>query len=135
MKNQSKKTLIMTSVMCFVLMIFSSLNSYSQITIEIQVSPATLNLQNQGSWVTVHTDIAYSAVAGASVTLNDVEIEWWKSDNQGNFVAKFVIGDIKGLESLKIGEYNTLTLFGVTNDEVEFSGSADIMVIEVSGKR
>ena len=116
-------------------MLLTGLSSFGEepIEIEIQVSPSTLNLKNQGTWVTVHTDIAYSAVAGASVTLNGVDINWWKSDNQGNFVAKFVIQDIKNLPLL-IGELNTLTLSGTTKDGKEFSGSADVMVIEVSGK-
>jgi len=109
-------------------------------TIEIQVSPNVLNLVNQGQWVTIHTDIAYSAVAGASVTLNDVPINWWKSDNQGNFVAKFVIGDIKGLfigpkATLPLGP-TLLTLSGTTKDGEVFTGSATIKVIFVapSGK-
>lgn len=105
-------------------------------TIEIQVSPNVLNLVNQGQWVTVHTDIAYSTVTGASVTLNDVAIDWWKSDNQGNFVAKFVIGDIKGLfvgpdATLPLGE-TELTLTGTTNGGEEFSGTYTIKVINVS---
>jgi hypothetical protein len=134
MKNQSKKMLIMTSLMCFVLMLFTSLNSYSQIAIEIQVSPSTINLQNQGTWVTIHTDIAYSAVVGATVTLNGVEIERWKSDNQGDFVAKFIIQDIMDLP-LILDDYNTLTLKGVTSDERLFSGSAEVMVINVVGNK
>ena len=109
-------------------------------TIEIQVSPNVLNLVNQGQWVTIHTDIAYSAVAGASVTLNNVPINWWKSDNQGNFVAKFVIGDIKGLfigpnATLPLGP-TLLTLSGTTKDGETFTGSSTIKVIFVapSGK-
>ncbi len=135
MKTQSKKMLRLTSILCFVVMLLISLNSNSQeIAIEIQVSPSTLNLQNQGTWVTIHTDIAFSAVLGATVTLNDVAIEWWKSDNQGNFVAKFVIKEIKNLP-LNIGDYNTLTLNGVTIDGVPFSGSAEVMVINVVPKK
>jgi len=65
--------------------------------IEIDVSPKTLNIQSEGDIVTVHTDIPYSQVAGASVLLNGLTISWWKSDNQGYFVAKFVMGEVKGL--------------------------------------
>ena len=39
-------------------------------TIEIDVAPNVLNIASSGTVVTVHTDIAYSAVAGASVSLN-----------------------------------------------------------------
>ena len=108
---------------------------HSQEIIDIQVSPSTLNLQNQGEWVTVHTDIGYSLVDAASVTLNGVEISWSKYDNQGNFVAKFVIGDIVGLPGLIIGGYNTLTLEGVTTDGDEFTGSDQVMVINVIPKK
>ncbi len=96
--------------------------------IEIDVSPNVLNLQNQGEVVTVHTDISYSAVVGSTVTLNDVEISHWKSDNRGNFVAKFVMEEIKDLP-LNIGELNTLTLIGETSDGIQFSGSQDILVV------
>ena len=103
--------------------------------IEIDVSPNVLNIESQSEVVTVHTDIAYSLVAGSSVTLNDVKIYYWKSDDRGNFVAKFVSDSIKGLP-LDIGGYNTLTLFGYTTDGDAFSGSQQIKVIDVipSGK-
>lgn len=108
---------------------------FSQQVIDIQVSPSTLNLQNQGEWVTVHTDIAYSLVVSGEVTLNGVPIEWSKADNQGNFVAKFVIGAIVGLPDLVIGGYNTLTLQGVTTDGEQFEGSDEVMVINVIPKK
>jgi ABC-type sulfate transport system permease component len=102
----------------------------SQTVITIQVSPNVLNLQSGGTVVTVHTDIAYGAVAAASVTINGVPISWWKSDNQGNFVAKFNIEDIKSLP-LNIGQLNTLTLLGTTKTGTTFTGSYDVMVINV----
>ena len=110
-------------------------SGHSQEIIDIQVSPSTLNLQNRGEWVTVHTDIAYSLVDAASVTMNGVAISWSKIDNQGNFVAKFVIGDIVGLPGLTIGGYNTLTLEGVTTDGVTFTGSDQVMVINPIPKK
>jgi len=103
----------------------------ADLAIDIDVAPNVLNLQNQGEVVTVHTDIAYSLVTGASVSLNDVAIDWWKSDNQGNFVAKFAIEDIKDLP-LNIGEYNTLELQGETTGGEAFWGTAEIRVINVT---
>lgn len=103
------------------------------VTIEIDVSPKTLNIQSEGDIVTVHTDIPYSQVAGATVALNGVAISWWKSDNQGNFVAKFVMGEVKELYedgSLSDGT-NTLMLIGQTKSYVDFVGWADITVINV----
>ena len=101
--------------------------------IEIDVAPATLNLQNQGQCVTVHTDIAFGEVDVHSVFINGIAIDSWKADNQGNFVAKFLINEIKNLP-LNIGDYNTLTLIGNTVYNEAFSGSQDIMVINVIPK-
>ena len=100
------------------------------IEIEIDVSPNVLNIQSESAIVTVHTDIAYNLVTGASVFLNGVAIDWWKSDDRGNFVAKFVSDEIKTLEGLIIGDYNTLTLIGFTTSEEAFEGTQDIMVID-----
>ncbi|EFK07427.1 conserved hypothetical protein [delta proteobacterium NaphS2] len=99
--------------------------------IEIQVSPNVLNIQSESEVVTVHTDIAYSTVVGSSVLLNGVAISHWKSDNRGNFVAKFVSQQIKDLPGLIIDGYNTLTLTGNTIGKEMFEGSQDIMVINV----
>ena len=99
----------------------------------IDVAPNVLNIQSSGTVVTVHTAMPYSAVMGASVKLNDVEIAWWKADNQGFFVAKFVMDEVKALVDsgdLMVGELNTLTLTGLTTDGAEFEGSQDILVID-----
>ncbi len=98
--------------------------------IEIDVSPNVLNIQSESTIVTVHTDIAYSLVVGASVFLNGVAIDWWKSDDRGNFVAKFVSDEIKTLDGLKIGDYNTLTLNGYTTGGEAFIGTQAILVID-----
>jgi len=99
----------------------------------IDVAPNVLNIQSSGTVVTVHTDMPYSAVVGATVTLNDVEIDWWKADNQGFFVAKFVMDEIKALADsgdLVVGQMNELTLKGLTVNGDEFQGSQDILVID-----
>lgn len=106
-------------------------NSYAdQIEIFIDVSPNVINLQSQSTVITVHTDIAYNIVKGSTVFLNGVAIDWWKADDRGNFVAKFVSDEIKTLDGLKIGDYNTLTLTGYTIDSDTFIGEQDIMVID-----
>ena len=98
--------------------------------IEIDVSPNVLKIQSNSSIVTVHTDIAYNLVVGASVLLNGVEIDWWKSDDRGNFVAKFESDEIKTLDGLIIGDYNTLVLLGATTGGDAFIGTQDILVID-----
>jgi hypothetical protein len=102
--------------------------------ITIQVSPNTLNIQSLGEVVTVHTSIAFSSVDGGTVTLNDIEISWWKADNQGNFVAKFLMSEVKALAdagALQVPGENTLTLVGSTKDGAVFTGTQTITVINV----
>ncbi len=130
-----KKLSITRIAMLVALFAFFPLLGTAQMLISIQVSPNVLNLQNQGQVVTVHTDIAYGAVAATTVTLNGVAIDHWKADNQGNFVAKFLIEDIKALP-LNIGQLNTLTLIGTTTNGLTFTGTYAVKVINVmpSGK-
>ncbi len=99
--------------------------------IEIDISPNVLNIQSEGTVVTVHTDIAYWAVNVHSVFLNDVYIQSWKADNQGNFVAKFSMETVKELPELIIGDYNTLTITGADTDGKAFVGEQKIKVIDV----
>lgn len=109
---------------------------FSQTTIlevAIDVAPAVLNLNNQGEVVTVHTDIAYSLVTASTVYLNGVAINSWKADDRGNFVAKFLMTEIKDLD-LNIGGMNTLVLTGETFEGVEFQGTQEIKVINVIPK-
>lgn len=107
--------------------------TYSQEVIDIQVSPSTLNLQNNGQVVTVHTEIAYSLVVAETVSMNGIEIDSWKADDCGNFVAKFIMEAIIGLP-LEIGEYNELTLEGTKTDGSTFIGTDQVMVIDVVQK-
>lgn len=115
---------------------FMPFAGYSQEVIDIQVSPGTLNIQNNGQVVTVHTEIAYSLVEAETVMMNGIEINSWKADLQGNFVAKFLMEEIVGLP-LQIGDYNELTLTGVKTDGSTFTGTDMVMVIDVvqKGKR
>ena len=132
MDLRKAKTLCLPVVCCMALALvfFQAPAKCYGLDIEIDVSPNVLNIQSQSTIVTVHTDIAYSLVVGASVFLNGVAIDWWKSDDRGNFVAKFVSDEIKTLEGLIIGDYNTLTLIGFTTGEEAFEGTQDIMVID-----
>ena len=109
--------------------LFIPASIFSQVVIEIQVSPNTMNLQSNGIVVTIHTDIPFSAVDAQTVSLSGVEIDSWKSDNGGFFVAKFNMDDVKAIESLQIGELNTLTLEGFKVTGETFSGSEDVLVI------
>ena len=101
------------------------------ITISIDISPSTLNTAYQGQVVTVHTDISYEIVAGATVKLNDIDIAWWKADDRGNFVAKFNAQDVIGIVEPGMA---TLTLTGDTIGGTFFSGTSTFKVICVTGR-
>jgi hypothetical protein len=117
-------------------LLFSSNTSFAGTEITIDVAPNVLNLQNQAEVVTVHTNIVYSIVAGSTVCLNGVEINYWKSDDRGYFVAKFLMEEIKELP-LDLGGMNVLTLTGTTKTGIDFFGSQKIKVIDVksAGKK
>jgi hypothetical protein len=117
-------------ILGIILMTAGMANAYE---ILIDVSPNVLNLQSSGSVVTVHTNVDYNAVIASSVFLNGVPISFYKSDDRGYFVAKFVMDDVKNLP-LDIGEMNTLLLLGATDDGLSFTGTQDIKVIDVTPK-
>ena len=102
---------------------------YDVENIQIQVSPNVLNIGSKGEVVTVHTDLPYSIVVGASVFLNGVPISWWKSDDRGYFVAKFDIDKVKYEAGLVVGE-NTVLFTGVTINDVQFTGSQILKVVD-----
>jgi hypothetical protein len=127
----SKITLAIGCFVLFSFLFFSPATSYSEtIEIQIDVSPNVLNIQSEGTVVTVHTNISYSRVDAPSVTLNDIAISWWKDDNRGNFVAKFSMDEVKLLE-LEPGGYNTFELVGFTTGGEKFWGEQEIVVIDV----
>ena len=127
------KTLCLPVLCCMALalVLFQMPAQCQAYDIEIDVSPNVLNIQSQSTVVTVHTDVAYSIVVGASVFLNGVAIDWWKADDRGNFVAKFESDEIKKLDGLIIGDYNILTLTGFTTGGEAFIGTQDIKVIDI----
>jgi hypothetical protein len=102
--------------------------------IDIDVAPATLNIRSQSQVVTVHTSIAFGDVDHDTVFLNGIEIHSWKSDNQGNFVAKFLMSEVKALADsgdLIVPGENEIVIVGYTEDGAEFTGSEWITVIDV----
>lgn len=121
---------VLAVTLCWLLYPAAALST--EIPIQIDVAPNVINIQSQGAIVTVHTDIAYSAVDGASVYLNGVAIQWWKADARGNFVAKFVMDEIKTLDGLIIDGYNVLVLNGYTTDGDTFIGEQEIKVIDIT---
>jgi len=97
---------------------------------EIRIAPNTLNLRSDGTVVTVHTDVPYSAVDVYTVYLGDVAISAWKADDRGFFVAKFLMDDIKAIDGLVINDYNTFQFVAITYSGQPICGEAEVMVID-----
>ena len=133
MKSSRTGIAVIGYVLLAVGLLLNPASSYSFET-DIRVAPNVLNIQSEGTVVTVHTDINYSAVEASTVSLNGIEISSWKADSRGNFVAKFMMEEVKALEDLDIGEYNTLTIEGNTCGGEEFVGVLDIIVIDVAAQ-
>jgi len=132
-----KSAKIKLTIAClFLLSAFVFLNPAPSFCFEIaiEVAPNTLNIQSQGQVVTVHTSIGYGSVDHDTVYLNGIEISSWKADNQGNFVAKFLMEEVKALADsgdLIVPGENELTLVGYTTEGAEFVGTYSITVINV----
>lgn len=111
------------------------------IQIDIDIAPSVLNLRkvlnlrNKGPVVTVHTDIDKDRVNVYSVFLSfvtengieSVTIKFYGDDIDGDFVAKFLMSDIKDLNP-DLG-YNTFMLSGITTDGESFCGTQKIKVL------
>ena len=101
---------------------------YAQAQVEavITISPQTLVLSSKcATWVTVHTNLPYSSVESASVSLDDIPIAWSKVDSRGFFVAKFQMGEVK---AIAVPPSVELTLAGVLTDGQTFSGTDTVPV-------
>jgi hypothetical protein len=116
-----------------------SLSDTGDMTVPIVISPSTINIEHEGVWVTVHAEIPYVDVVGATVTLDGVEVELTFADSRGELVAKFCVDDVKSIlvndEGTVINPTPTLTLHGLTDFGDEFTGTDMIRVIKVSGKK
>ena len=122
---------VLVSLVAAVVMAVGAHNASAEI--EIVVAPSVVSLDSQGQLVTVHTNLPYSQVIGASVLLEDVEIDWWKADNRGNFVAKFVLDDVKDLVERILDPRNSgeveLEMKGTTVGGEPFFGTDTIRVV------
>ena len=124
---------ICASVLTLGLLAGPLLSQTGDVTIPIDISPNTINIESDGAWVTVHAEIPYGVVDyDYDVTLNGIVVELTKADNRGDLVAKFCVDDVKDIVEPGTAE---LTLHGVTDTGVEFTGKDTIKVIKVSGNK
>ena len=94
--------------------------------VNITISPDTVVLEEdiQAYLLTVHAEIAYSAVETDSVMLDGVTASLVKADSRGELVAKFYMS-----KSILQEGTVTLTLTGQLKEDGSFSGSDEICVI------
>ena len=104
----------------------------ADLTVPIVISPSTINLESEGTWVTVHAEIDYSDVVGATVTLDGIPVKATFADNRGDLVAKFAVGDVRGIVKPGMAQ---LTLSGTTRDGDTFSGTDTVRVIGIQAKK
>ena len=126
-----KRAWIAVTALALALSAALAVRASDDLDVEIVVSPNVLNLESEGTWVTVHAEIPYSTVATASVYLNGVSVLVTKADARGELVAKFGLDDVKGI--VHVGT-NTFTLTGETRTGQVFSGTDEIVVINQTGK-
>ena len=128
-----KRTIVSASLLTVVLLAygpgaFCLGSSDAAIDIAVSVSPKTIVLGcDKGDRVTVHTDIPLAQVDRESVALSGVLPLLVKADSCGNLVAKF---DQESIERLVAPPEATLVLTGTTKDDVPFSGSDNVRVID-----
>ncbi len=138
-----KKFKVLFALVCIALMAtMTPLASHADIPVTIDVAPNVINLGSSSTWVTVHTDIAFTVVNTTSVVLNvgsgTVSNDFCFADERGNLVAKFDMNAVKALfetvESIDVDF--TFELSGATDtDPAEiFSGEQDIRVFDNSGQ-
>lgn len=100
--------------------------------IEIMVSPGTIVLDSEGTWVTVHADIRYWVVDSLTLSLNGIPVTFTKADDRGDLVAKFNLDDVKDIldeDVLKAGCVE-LRLDGTTKDDEDFGGVDTVRVVK-----
>ncbi len=126
----------LVSLVALVLILGSSAEAGAGEIINIAISPQTVNLQFQGEWVTVHTNIPYNFVVLGSVTLDGFPADIEKYDDRGYLVAKFKVAKLSEYLRGFLDEGSaTLTLSGQTTGPDSFSGSDTVRVIDQRGKR
>lgn len=126
MKAQSMQKIFAVLLLTVALVALQS-SKMDDLQIGIQISPNVLNISSQGVWVTVHADIPYYSVLGATVTLNGVPVTTTFADDRGDLVAKFVIESVKAV--VVTGNIE-LVLTGTTKEGETFTGTDIIKVIK-----
>jgi deoxycytidine triphosphate deaminase len=112
-------------MLALLVMTFVTGSMAADMDINIIVQPKVLVIASESEWLTIHTDIALSAVDTSSLAVNGLPVSWHKADAKGNLVAKFDVNEVKAM--VAPGEV-VFELTGLTNDGVSFSGTDTVCV-------
>ena len=128
---KEKKSFLLLSICALTLVLLAGTVFSQTESIQIKVSPSTIVIGSDVTWVTVHTDIPLRAVDCSTVTLNSISVAWTKADAKGNLVAKF---NFNKIENIVAPPKAILTLRGFTKDSIPFAGS-DTVVVRKDGPK
>jgi hypothetical protein len=95
------------------------------LSVAIQIQPSTLVVSRRTAPVTVHAEIAYSAVNASSVGLGGIPASSTLADDRGELVAKFP-GDV--VSRIVAPGHVTLALTGTTRGGDAFVGIDTVTV-------
>ena len=116
----------LVAVLCLAFVLSLATVAVAQdLSVQIQVAPATIVLKAPCQWVTVHADISFSSVSDETVQINGSDADLVFPDNRGELVAKIAFEEIASMVAAPSAE---ITLTGVTTGDVPFSGSATVRV-------
>ncbi len=134
-KNLTIILVILLSSMAYIGIAFAN-TGQEPIGIEIQIAPATLNLNLDRPSVTVHTSLMYSVVDNSTLKLNDIPADSTFADDRGNLVARFNSTKVKAIVTgeIDVPYEATLNLTGEKKDGTSFTGSDTVRVIDPPGK-
>ncbi|HUU46400.1 MAG TPA: hypothetical protein VM118_11780 [Acidobacteriota bacterium] len=125
-----KRTIFSACGVCAFIAVFTALalfglnaapaTAQDALTVKVQVSPHTIVMSNVDGSVTVHANIAYTAVATETVMLEGLTPYNTRPDVEGKLVAKFRLDEVQAIVA---PPSTKLTLTGETTEGVAFSGS------------
>mgnify|MGYP001813167667 CR=1 FL=1 len=111
------------------------------ISLDLQIAPNVLNLSNQGTVVTIHTNYPYDQFdvsKPAGVFVGDgsgsyVPINWWKADLRGDFVAKFEMDAVQGAVAslgLPMGSSCSIVFKATSVNNAVLGGAVDVTIVD-----
>jgi hypothetical protein len=110
------------------------------ISVEVEITPKTLNLQSNGNWINCAISLGdgydITDVNIPSIMLNDsIEPEWSNIDQEEQkLLIKFNRREVQQmlLDTREISA--TLTVTGILNDGTDFKGEDTIRLVNTKGK-